>query len=83
MVPTNGSRADGTVELSYEYAELQQPQVDMNQAHHAAKDRCAAWGYKDAEPFGGQQTSCEVPGGLSGCAKFLVTVRYQCLGNLK
>jgi len=29
MVPTGGSRADGTVKLSYDYGSLQIPKVDM------------------------------------------------------
>lgn len=83
LQPTGGSRADGTIKMSYEVGEFEQPVVDMAQAQASAKARCKKWGYKDAEPFGGQQTTCNQPGGFNGCANRLVTVEFQCLGNLK
>lgn len=83
MQATGGSRADGTVRLSYDYGDMEEPIVDLAKAQATAKARCKKWGYKDAEPFGGQQTVCQQPGGLSGCMNTLVTVEYQCLGNLK
>ena len=82
LVPTDGSRADGTIELSYEHGEFEKPVIDLEQARQSAKERCKAWGYDDAEAFGGQRTSCAMPGGFAGCARYIVTVRYQCLGNL-
>jgi YecR-like lipoprotein len=81
--PTGGSRADGTIELSYEHGEFEQPVIDKAQANEAAKARCKAWGYTDSEPFGGMRKTCEAPGGLGGCSQWLVTIKYQCLGDLK
>lgn len=78
LVPTGGSKADGIVELSYEFGGFDVPRVDEEQGAKAAKQRCEKWGYKDAEKFGGQKTVCNMYGGL-GCARMLVTVQYQCL----
>jgi hypothetical protein len=36
LVPTGGSRADGTVNLSYEYGGIEQPQIDIAQGTAAA-----------------------------------------------
>jgi hypothetical protein len=80
LVPTGGSRADGTVRLSYDYGSFQIPKVDEAQGLNSAKARCAAWGYTGAEPFGGQTKSCVSPT-LGGCNVFRVTVEYQCTGN--
>jgi hypothetical protein len=81
LVPTGGSRADGTVQLSYEYGLFQVPKVDVDQATQAAADRCAAWGYTGAQPFGGQISRCEVFNGYGNCLRTLVTVSFQCTGN--
>lgn len=74
---TNGSRADGTVELSYKYGGFQTPVVDDTQTYATAKARCVAWGYQDAQPFGAQTSDCQD----TLCDTKLVTVRYQCLGT--
>lgn len=79
LVPTGGSRADGTIELSYEYGEMEVPQIDIQQGAEAARQRCMAWGYSDAEAFGGQKSTCQQSGGF-GCARTLVTIQYQCIG---
>lgn len=80
LVPTGGSRADGTVEMSYEVGEFEDVVVDLAQGAEAARQRCVAWGYSDAQAFGAQKRVCQIPGGFSGCAKFLVTIEYQCIG---
>ncbi|WP_258922620.1 YecR-like lipofamily protein [Klebsiella quasivariicola] len=48
----------------------------------AAKARCAAWGYSGAEPFGGFTSQCSQPSS-SGCMQTLVTIEYQCTGDIK
>jgi hypothetical protein len=75
---TGGSRSDGTVELSYEYGSLEAPQVQYEQGLVTARERCAAWGYSDAEAFGGQKETCQLPGTYR-CLRFFVTVTYQCI----
>ena len=74
-----GSRADGTVKLAFEYGAFQKPRVDLVAAQQTAKARCAVWGYKDAEAFGGQMSQCTASNGY-GCMRTMVTVEYQCTG---
>ncbi len=81
LVPTGGSRSDGTVQLSYEYGLFQVPQVNMNQATQTAANRCAAWGYSGAQPFGGQINRCEQFNQYGSCIQTMVTVSFQCTGN--
>lgn len=80
LVPTGGSRADGTIEMSYEYGMFETPKVDFTQGARDAAARCAAWGYADAEPFGGSKQTCQVSDMYGGCSRWLVTVQYQCIG---
>lgn len=81
LVPTGGSRADGTVVLSYEHSSLSKPQVDLAQGSQVAAERCRAWGYSSAAPFGGETRQCQAPGGYGGCYRWLASVTYQCLGG--
>jgi hypothetical protein len=80
LVPTGGSRADGTVKLSYEYSRFEIPKVDKQQGLIAAKQRCASWGYTGAEAFGGFTRACLIQSGRS-CMRWLVSVEYQCTGT--
>jgi len=80
LVSTGGSRSDGTVKMSYEYGAFQAPKVNMQQGQQGAKQRCAAWGYTDAEPFGGSTRTCASSSGGS-CDVWRVTVEYQCTGT--
>ena len=76
---TGGSRADGTVDLSFEYGSLQRPQVDQAQGVELAASTCAGWGYTGSQPFGGALSQCEAANEY-GCLRYLVTRKYQCLG---
>jgi len=80
LVPTGGSRSDGTVDLSYDYTIVERPKLDLQQGLVAARERCKAWGYSDAQPFGGQTQTCNMPSG-SGCEGWHVTMTYQCIGR--
>jgi hypothetical protein len=71
---SGGSKADGTVMLTYQVGPFEQPVVDYQQALLLAKEKCRAWGYKDAEPFGAEERTC-LDG---GCDFFRVDVPYQC-----
>jgi hypothetical protein len=75
MQATGGSKADGTVDLSFNYGLFEKPVVDWQAALVTAKQKCAAWGYKDAESFGGQKRSCQD----GDCDNVIVTVTYQCI----
>jgi hypothetical protein len=79
LVPTGGSRADATVEMSYQYGIFQSPKIDLEQGRVAAGERCKAWGYKSAEPFGGEQVQCNNYYNGS-CMQYIAKVTYQCLG---
>ena len=78
---TGGSRADGIVELSYEYGVYEKPQVQWDQALITARQRCWAWDYQDAEPFGGTTSRCQAYNGYGNCVRFFVTAKYQCFGS--
>jgi hypothetical protein len=79
LIPTGGSRADGTVKLSYEYGLFEKPQINLAQGEIAAKQKCAAWGYTDADAFGGVTTTCNQPT-RNGCERWFATIEYQCTG---
>ena len=78
--PTGGSRSDGIVKLQYEYGGFESPVLNENQAIEAAALRCKAWGYNDAEAFGGEVRRC-VQGSMYGCVRYSVTKDYQCTGS--
>ena len=82
LVPTGGSKADGTVKMSYSFGMLESPKVNVQQGAQAAAQRCAAWGYSGAEPFGGYTSVCSQPSS-SGCMETIVTMEYQYTGDLK
>ena len=78
---TGGSRADGTVKLSYQYGGFEQPVVDTQQAVHLARSKCSAWGYENAEAFGTEIKTCTAFNEY-GCIQWLVTSEFQCIGEL-
>lgn len=78
---TGGSRSDATVRLSYTYGPFEQPHASEQEALNLAATRCAAWGYKGAEAFGGAEQKCTAPGGLGACNQYEVTKEYQCTGT--
>lgn len=80
-VATGGSRADGTVKVSYDVGQFEKPQVHMEIADAQAAHSCAGWGYKGAQAFGGSQTQCEAFNNSGGCMRALVTMTYQCVGS--
>jgi hypothetical protein len=77
MEATSGSRSDGIVKLSFEYGMFDKVQLDQVSAHQKAKQRCAVWGYSDAEPFGGVERQCQAMSGY-GCMRWFATIEYQC-----
>ncbi len=80
---TGGSRSDGVVELSYDYWAKDQPVVQWDQALATARQRCGAWGYSDAAPFGGSKSSCQAHDSEGVCSRYFVTVPYQCTGPVE
>lgn len=78
LQPTGGSKADGTVDMSYSYGGFEKPIIDWDITEESAVKRCKAWGYKDAEAFGGTIKTCSSYYNGS-CNSYLVTAKYQCL----
>ena len=78
LVPTGGDRAAGTIELSYEYGLFESPRLHSAEAIKMAKERCAAWGYTDAQPVGDIKRGCEATGMLGYCEKRVATYTFQC-----
>lgn len=79
MQAVGGSKADGTVDLGFEYGAFQNPIVDREAALETARQRCKAWGYKNAEAFGGTKNQCVAFNGYGNCMRQTVTVTFQCL----
>lgn len=77
--PTGGSRADGTITMSYQYGAFEKPQYDQVTTDQKASERCAAWGYTSAQAFGGTITNCAQPDGWGGCNSWQVDMQYQCI----
>ena len=84
-VPTGGSRADATIELSFEYnPQLEIPVLNDQQGLDLAIARCKSWGYHSAEAFGGHKGTCNLmmaAGFGVSCHREIVTKQYQCLGR--
>lgn len=80
VIPTStgGSRADGVIEMSYEYGQFEQPKVDKAAALASAVRRCKTWGYVGAESFESGLKNC-VQASSMGCARYRVTTEYQCI----
>lgn len=81
FVATGGSRADGAVNLNYEYGMFQSPHEDSEQGVTLASSTCAGWGYSGSQPFGGETSQCSERNGYGACIRWVVTRRYQCLGS--
>lgn len=77
--PIGGSKADGTVTLSFQYGMFETPVVDWVTASGNAVERCKAWGYKNANAFGGSQNICLAHNGYGNCVRTQVNVTYQCM----
>lgn len=79
LMPTGGSRADGTVRMSYELGLFDAPRIDHSKTLAKASERCSAWGYDRAEAFGGQTRICQSASLLGDCVQWLVTIEFQCI----
>ncbi|MBN3864802.1 hypothetical protein HCU66_21470 [Pseudomonas frederiksbergensis] len=77
-----GSRADGVVDMAYDFQQFETPVVRVEQAQRIAKSKCVLWGYSDAEAFGGKTQHCNQMNGYGTCIAGQIVVQYQCLGNL-
>jgi len=71
----------GIVQLSYEYGKFENPQVDERAGVNMARERCAEWGFPDAQRKG-EDRQC-VNGVQTDCSRWKVLREYQCLGGRK
>jgi len=71
----------GIVQLSYEYRKFESPQVDERAGISMARERCADWGFKNAQRKG-EDREC-IEGLKTDCSKWRVVREYQCLRDAK
>jgi hypothetical protein len=71
----------GIVQLSYEYGKYENPQVDERAGVNMARERCAEWGFSDAQRKG-EDRQC-LTGAQTDCSRWQVLREYQCLGGRK
>ena len=81
-VAIGGSRADGVIQMSFNYGLFESPKVNWEQTQATAKERCINWGYKNAKPLGGAITNC-IYRDKSICSRMRVTIPYQCIHNAR
>lgn len=67
----------GTLQLAYEYRKFESPQVDERAGLTIARERCADWGFADAQRKGEDRICLD--GTKSDCAKWRVIREYRCL----
>jgi hypothetical protein len=69
--------------MSYDVGAFERVKVDPKQGAEAAKQRCIAWGYENAEAFGGESRTCAYfSSSLNTCSTWTITVQYQCTGTI-
>lgn len=79
---TGGSRADGSIDMAYDFIAGEDIVVDPLQAQSIAGSKCTVWGYERAEAFGGKSENCLTRSGSGECEVGQVIVKYQCIGNI-
>ena len=79
-IPYSGSKSDGVVKLAFDYGGFEKPVIPEGQAAQVATERCRAWGYTGAEPFGGVLQQC-IAWNQYGCIRYRVLTEFQCTGK--
>lgn len=74
---TGGSKANGTVEMTYEYYRSEEPKLDRKATEAKALERCRVWGYDGAEAFDAVLHEC-LSSDNYGCIHFRGTLDFQC-----
>jgi hypothetical protein len=77
VLVTDGSRADGTLTMSYEYDDSDKPKINWDGAKKKAIKKCESWGYSDAEFFEGEVKKC-ISKDKDGCNRWEITYKCQC-----
>jgi len=78
LAVSDGSKADGTLTLSYECGSLEKPVVHWDEAKRSAISRCQSWGYKSAEFFDVGTRRCISTDSQGNCLRYRVTYKCQC-----
>ena len=74
----DGSKADGTVTMFYEYGVFVKPVVHWDEAKQQAISKCKNWGYSGAEFFGSGVQKCIAVNGYGNCIRWRVYYKCQC-----
>jgi hypothetical protein len=77
---SGGSKADGTIKMSYTYSLFEAPTVNENEALASATKRCKVWGYSSAEAFDFTNKKCQQTDSNGSCNSWIVTKEFQCNG---
>jgi hypothetical protein len=75
---SDGSKADGTLTLVYEYGIFEKPVVHWDEAKQSALIKCQSWGYKGAEFFDVGTRQCINQDNQGNCNIWRVTFKCQC-----
>jgi len=73
----DGSKANGTLTMMYQYGGFEKPIVQWDDAKARAKQRCIEWGYKNAEFFDAGISEC-IAYNQYGCTAYRITYKCQC-----
>ena len=74
----DGSKADGTITMFYEYGTFEKPVVHWEEAKREAILKCKNWGYTGAEFFGTGISKCISVDGYGNCIRWRVYYKCQC-----
>ncbi len=77
----DGSRADGTITMFYEYNSFETPIVHWEEAKKEAVSKCRNWGYSGADFFGTGIQKCIGINGYGNCNNWRVFYKCQCTGK--
>ena len=75
--PSSSNRELGVARVAYEHAKLQEPVLSDAQASRLAMNRCATWGFDQAQMIPGELRECSLKDGDS-CDLWKVTREYRC-----
>ncbi|MFM7711162.1 MAG: YecR family lipoprotein [Ferruginibacter sp.] len=75
----DGSKADGTITLYFEYGSMERPVVHWDEAKKEALSKCKNWGYNNAEFFGSGVKQCTAYNINGQCIRWRVIYKCQCI----
>lgn len=75
---SDGSKADGTLTLMYEYGVFEKPILHWEEAKKSAIEKCKSWGFNGAEFFDVGTSVCISYNSARQCVRYRVTYKCQC-----